>query len=90
MRCAVRGERDTGKGGFDYLFRMTHVPHGHVSRYVPAKTNQGWPIVGLIAALTLALIAMVVVIHNRTYKHPTDPTWHAVGGQDNATKGTGH
>jgi NADH:ubiquinone oxidoreductase subunit 6 (subunit J) len=70
---------------------MTHVPHvPHVSRYVPAKTNQGWPVVGLIALLAFALIAMVVVIHQRTYKPPTDPTWHAVGGQANPTKGTGH
>jgi hypothetical protein len=73
---------------------MTH-PHPHVAsehagRYVPAKTNQGWPVVGLIALLTFSLIAAVVVIHQRTYKHPTDPTWHAVGGQDNPTKGTGH
>ena len=35
---------------------MTHVP-----RYVPAKTNQGWPVVGLITLLTLVLIAAVTV-----------------------------
>lgn len=52
----------------------------HVPRYVPAKTNEGWPVVGLIALLTVALIVMVTVIHQRTYKHPTDPTNHAVGG----------
>lgn len=62
----------------------------HIPRYVPARTNQGWPVVGLIAALTIALIVTVTVIHQRTYKHPTDPTWHAVGGANNATKGTGH
>lgn len=54
---------------------MTLVP-----RYVPAKTNQGWPVVGLIALLTISLIAAVTVIHQRTYKHPGDPTWHAAGG----------
>jgi hypothetical protein len=64
---------------------MTHVP-----RYVPVKTNQGWPVVGLIAAITLALIASVTIIHQRTYKHPADPTWHAVGGQASPTEGTGH
>lgn len=53
---------------------MTHVP-----RYVPARTNQGWSVVGLVVLLTAACIAMTVVIHNRTYKHPTDPTFHAVG-----------
>lgn len=64
---------------------MTHVP-----RHVPAKTNQGWPVVGLIAAVAIAAIVAVTVIHQRTYKHPGDPTWHAVGGADNPTKGTGH
>jgi NADH:ubiquinone oxidoreductase subunit 6 (subunit J) len=47
---------------------MTHVP-----RYVPAKTNEGWPVVGLIGLLTAALIVMVVIIHNKTYRPPTDP-----------------
>ena len=51
---------------------MTHVP-----RYVPAKTNEGWPVVALITALTIALIVGVTIIHNRTYKHPTDPTMGA-------------
>lgn len=54
---------------------MTHVP-----RYIPAKTNQGWGVVGLIGLLTAALIVAVTVIHRSTYKHPTDPTWHAIGG----------
>lgn len=53
---------------------MTQVP-----RYVPAKTNQGWPVVGLITLLTAALIVAVTVIHNRTYKHPTDPVSPARG-----------
>ena len=71
--------------------RSTIIPAmDHIPRYVPARTNQGWPVVGLIAALTVALIVMVTVIHQRTYKHPTDPTWHAVGGANNATKGAGH
>ena len=51
----------------------------HVPRYVPARTNEGWPVVAVIWALTAALIIAVVVIHNRTYKHPTDPT--ASGGR---------
>ena len=46
----------------------------HTPRYVPAKTNEGWPVVGLVTLLTVALIVMVTVIHKRTYKHPTDPT----------------
>jgi hypothetical protein len=47
---------------------MTHVP-----RYVPAKTNGGWPFIGLIWLFTAALIVAVVVIHKKTYRHPTDP-----------------
>ncbi|MGH7680003.1 MAG: hypothetical protein ACRENU_16160 [Gemmatimonadaceae bacterium] len=45
----------------------------HVPRYVPAKTNEGWPVIGLVWLLTAALIVGVVVIHNKTYRHPTDP-----------------
>lgn len=68
---------------------MAHVPP-HVPRYVPARTNEGWPVVGFVVALALACIVGVTIIHQRTYKHPSDPTWHAVGGRDNPTKGTGH
>lgn len=53
---------------------MTHVP-----RYVPAKTNQGWSVVGLVLLLAATCIATATVIHKRTYKHPTDPTFHAAG-----------
>jgi len=44
-------------------------------RHVPVDTNQGWPIVGLVVLLAVACIVGVTVIHKRTYKHPTDPTW---------------
>jgi hypothetical protein len=54
---------------------MTHVP-----RHVPAKTNEGWPVVGLVTLLTAALIFAVTVIHRRTYIDPTHPANHAVGG----------
>jgi hypothetical protein len=53
---------------------MTHVP-----RYVPAKTNDGWPVVGGVVLLTVALIVSVTIIHQRTYKHPTDPTNRVMG-----------
>jgi hypothetical protein len=52
----------------------------HTPRYVPAKTNEGWPIVGLVTLLTVILIVGVTIIHKRTYRHPTDPLNHAVGG----------
>lgn len=56
-------------------------------RHVPARTNDGWSVVALVAALTVALIVAVTVIHQRTYKHPTDPTYHAVGGAKSAGGG---
>jgi hypothetical protein len=62
----------------------------HTDRYVPARTNEGWPVVGLVVLLTAALIATVTVIHKRTYKHPSDPTWHAVGGAAAPQTGGGH
>ena len=48
---------------------MTHVP-----RYVPARTNDGWSVVGLVVLLAAACIVTTTIIHKRTYKHPTDPT----------------
>jgi hypothetical protein len=52
----------------------------HTPRYVPAETNGGWPIAGLVTLLTVILIIGVTIIHKRTYRHPTDPLNHAVGG----------
>lgn len=49
----------------------------HTPRYVPARTNDGWGVVGLVVLLAAACIVSVAVIHNRTYKHPTDPTWQS-------------
>ena len=58
---------------------MTHVP-----RYVPARTNEGWSVVGLVVLLAAACIVATVIIHKRTYKHPTDVTWSAAGGKSTA------
>jgi hypothetical protein len=58
---------------------MAHVPP-HTSRHVPARTNEGWGAVGIVTLLTIICIAVTVVLYQRTYKHPTDPTWHAIGG----------
>ena len=52
----------------------------HTPRFVPARTNEGWPIVGLVTLLTVILIVGVTIIHKRTYRHPADPLNHAVGG----------
>ncbi len=51
----------------------------HQPRYVPAKTNEGWGVVGLVLLLTAACIVTVTMIYQRTYKHPTDPTWQSGG-----------
>jgi hypothetical protein len=53
----------------------------HTPRYVPAKTNEGWGVVGLVFLLTAACIVTVTMIHKRTYKHPTDPTWQSPNGK---------
>ena len=58
---------------------MTQVP-----RYVPASTNDGWPIAGLVLLHAATLIVGVTVIHKRTYKHPTDPTYRAAGSKADA------
>ena len=58
----------------------------HQDRYVPADTNGGWPIAGGVILLAVACIVLAVTVYNKTYKHPTDPTWHAKG-QRTATGG---
>lgn len=59
----------------------------HTPRYVPARTNDGWGVVGLVVLLTAACIVSVTMIHNRTYKHPTDPTL-ATSGKKPAAEAT--
>lgn len=51
----------------------------HKDRYVPADTNGGWPFAGGVILLAVACIIGATMIHKKTYKHPTDPTWHAKG-----------
>jgi hypothetical protein len=51
----------------------------HVPRYVPARTNEGWGFGLLIVLLAVVCIVTATVIHKRTYKHPTDPTYHVTG-----------
>ena len=54
----------------------------HVDRYVPANTNGGWGFATLIILLAGVCIAAVTYIHKKTYKHPTDVTWHGRGEPD--------
>ena len=56
---------------------MAHHSDHHVDRYIPAHTNQGWGVAGLVALLALVCIAGATYLYQTTYKHPTDPTWHA-------------
>ncbi|HZI40404.1 MAG TPA: hypothetical protein VFD67_01830 [Gemmatimonadaceae bacterium] len=51
----------------------------HVDRYVPANTNGGWGVAAGIILLALACIATATYVHKKTYKHPTDVTWHGRG-----------
>ncbi|MGH7621801.1 MAG: hypothetical protein ACREMU_05640 [Gemmatimonadaceae bacterium] len=60
----------------------------HTDRYVPANTNQGWGIAAGVLLFTALLIVTVTIIHKRTYKHPTDVTWHGKGSGDAAAADT--
>ena len=51
----------------------------HQDRYVKANVNGGWPIAAGVVALALALVITAFVIHEKTYKNPTDVTWHVRG-----------
>lgn len=56
----------------------------HTDRYVPANTNGGWGFGAAIILLAVACIVTATVIHKKTYKHPTDVTWHGIGSGDNS------
>jgi hypothetical protein len=62
----------------------------YVDRYVPADTNAGWGIAGGIILLALTCIATATYIHKKTYRHPTDVTWQAVGSGGEKTPGESH
>ena len=61
-----------------------HYMHETPNKYVPAKTNQGWGVAGLVWALAIGCIVAVASIYNATYKHPTDVRWHAAGTKTEA------
>ena len=62
----------------------------HRDRYIPARTNEGWGAAAATILLAVALIIGATVIHNRTYKHPTDPSWRAAGSQPASSVPKGH
>lgn len=51
----------------------------YIDRYVPADTNGGWGFAAFVILLVAICIGTATYIHKRTYKHPTDVTWRAVG-----------
>jgi hypothetical protein len=51
----------------------------HTDRYVPADTNGGWGFAAFIIFIAAVCIATATYIHKRTYRHPTDVTWHGKG-----------
>ena len=53
----------------------------HQSRYIPAKTSEGWGIAAGVVFLAIVCAVSAAVIHRETYKHPTDVRWRAAGGQ---------
>jgi hypothetical protein len=62
----------------------------HQPRYVPARTNEGWGAAAATVLLALALITAATVIHKRTWKDPTDPSWRAAGSVPAAEVPRGH
>ena len=60
----------------------------HQDRYVPAVTNGGWPFAGGVILLAVICAVAAATIHKKTYKNPTDPTWHAKGQR--GAPATGH
>ena len=51
----------------------------YVDRYVPADTDGGWGVAAGVILLAVACIATATYVHKKTYRHPTDVTWHAKG-----------
>ena len=56
----------------------------YVDRYVPADTNGGWGFAAGVVLLAVLLIATATFIHKKTYRHPTDVTWHGRGNSEHA------
>jgi hypothetical protein len=69
---------------------MQHDRVVHQDRYVPARTNEGWGAAAATILLAVSLIIGATVIHKRTYKPPTDPSWRAAGSAPAAEVPKGH
>lgn len=53
--------------------------HETPGKYVPAKTNEGWGVAGLVGLLTALCIAGAWYAYAKTYHHPTDVRMQAAG-----------
>jgi hypothetical protein len=69
---------------------MQHQHPVHEDRYIPARTNEGWGAAAATILLAVVLAIGATVIHKRTWKQPTDPTWRAAGQQPAAEVPRGH
>jgi hypothetical protein len=69
---------------------MQHQHPVHEDRYIPARTNEGWGAAAATILLALVLAIGATVIHNRTWKQPTDPSWRAAGQRPAAEAPRGH
>ncbi|PYP76826.1 MAG: hypothetical protein DMD35_17190 [Gemmatimonadetes bacterium] len=58
----------------------------HVDRYVPFK-QEGWGVALFIVLLAIGSAAFATIVHQRTYKHPTDVRFRAAG---ESSSGTSH
>lgn len=58
---------------------MAHHHDHHVDRYIPATTNGGWGVAGLVTLLAIVCIAGATYLYQTTYKHPTDLRMEAAG-----------
>jgi hypothetical protein len=62
----------------------------HQDRYIPAETNGGWGVAAGVVLLALVCITVATTIYKKTYKQPTDVTWHARGQRPASEGTTGH
>jgi len=58
---------------------MSHHTAEHQDRYIPARTNEGWGIAGLVVLLAVLCAAGATYTYQKTHRHPTDLKMEAAG-----------
>jgi hypothetical protein len=65
----------------------------HADRFIPFK-REGWGIALFIVLLAVASATFATLVHQRTYKHPTDVRFQAAGsaagGAEHAAPSASH